>query len=532
MLKLEENSPETAEESTLNFRVFTLGEDGSPMYGMPLTIDDDSPQALVYVFVSIMNSFFTNEFSVKHMVEETEAVYGKSHLPIVYACGDTIYNITRQYLYNPMKDDPVEKEKKKWKKQYLKAINGLPSQEKLLNHENITWATFEEVEEYQSFKSFTDAIVNPSLTLESLKNAFPNVLDSSNVLPDLFRDIQVSDILTNLEKIASDFIEKNKNKLTRAVKSEKNQRSNAQKMLEKYDAKKMISGEAPDLAQRTEGLRRATYSFLSNEFSVFLMLSWLTNTSFIKEKLHLQSPVLETSSTITPVFSYPISSSIGAELVFATFLKINQLYCKYSEALELHITKLAVFVDSLVPKNLNPHDMRKIESSGTSSEDSSLNGHDETEALKAEPDDRHYETEALKAEPDDRHSEKEALNAETDANAKFYKNSNNSLTLFKDEVEIIVQIVADALSRRWKGMKGELISCPHGVACAIQPLGKSRELEEENALLDDIKLLIRDAAKQAIKGFFREFNLTYNGYSFKLTVRPSDPSLKTEKFTL
>lgn len=501
MLNRDADSPTTREELIPNFRVFTPSEVGGSMYAPPLTKSTDSPRFMLYMLVSIMNSLFTDELSAKHMISEAQVAYGDFPLPTIYACGDTIYNITKEYLFN-MKGktvDPVADATKKWNKQYNKAIEYLQSEGVNVEHECISWSAFENIEEYRMFRKFTDAIVNAGLTLEKLQAAFPEVSDTE-VISALFLDVQQQHILENIADIAENYAEKNAKKLKVAANSEKKQQKNALAALKKFNGHDAALGEVLTLEQRKEGLLSATYTFLSNEYAVFLLLAHLTNTSLIKEKLGLKSAALDTPLPVTPILSYPISSTLGADLTFTTFLKINHLYCKYSTSLALPETAMAIFVDSLVPTTLNPHDKKR--SSGES---------DQSDAS--------VESESSSSNGDEAVSPSVALNQATSLQPEppVYKSGRSSPVMFTDAIEVIVQRVTETLSQHWK--KTQTIACPHGVTCTITCQGKVSSLSSESGLLENVQEQIRVAAKTAIRGFSEIFSFDYNGYSFELKTQ-------------
>lgn len=494
MLNRDADSPTTREELIPNFRVFTLGEDGSPAYGSPLTNRGDGASQFVYcIFVSVISELFNYKPSLDHMIRETQAANGSSNFPILIAIGDTLYDITKEYLFNfrGKKDPVVEKARKcKEKCDEIAGPAGLG-----LNYESIAWKTFVEADEYADFKKFTDAIVNRDLTSESLQQAFQGKDTAS-----LFFDIEQQCIRQNLAAIANDYTKKSIPMLEAAVLSETRTLEHAWEARERtkkpgemttLKASGDNTGEvALTLDQRKDGLNKATYPFLANEYATFLLLASLTN---IKEVLHLQSSEDLSSSMLA--FCYPITSTPGAELIFATFLKINQLYCKHSDSLGLSPTNLATFVDSLVPKEFTRHHAKEHNAKKSSDQsDESLGNNDSTSSNssddgKSPPQEQQY----------------------------IYRHRRaTSPTLFKDEVEVFLEMVTKTLDR--KGLTKDTVSSPR-VSCEIIR-GEKNAHVVDSVLLDDVLDSIRDATKNALKDFSRTLDFNYKGYPFQLTVEP------------
>ncbi len=354
MLKLEAGTHTTVEGSILNFRVFTSDESGSS-YASPIVKAELGQQPIVYVLVSIMNSLFTYGPSVRYMMHETAKAYGDVSIPIVYICADTLQNITKKYLFSSEGKNPVEKERGRWKSQYDAAMVALQKSEMMLNHEILYWDSFKHISAYAQIKKFTDAILQPELTLDFLRQSFMTVNDE--ILINLIQDIQQKKILETIPAIANEFTSKNLLKLNKKNRKLERKDMELKETFERLGAPITHSDKNSQLQECTNNLKLATYAYLAEEYAVLILLTYLQQASEIKTNFNLTSLNVETCGSLQPVLSYPVSFSKGkgAALTFATFQALELLYHKYCTALDLPIvTQALTFIDSLVPAECCP----------------------------------------------------------------------------------------------------------------------------------------------------------------------------------
>jgi len=339
MLGLEAMDSSTTPGKALNSRAFTAENEG------PL-------QSIIYVLVSIMSAQYHTPSSVKHMMLESHKAYGNSDIPIVYVCGDTVYNITKPFLFKETGRDPVERGRTKWLDQYNKTFHELETEGSKLHHKIVYWDTIKNTPDCLNIRKFTDVVFNRDLTLEILQENFPGA--SEKKLQALMEDRQSTKILENVPVIANEFRSKNLIKVEKRTKKEEKDTLNLRAQLAKagiVGSGIQVNSNSSSGSHTPQGnLMLATHEYLSEEFSVFLLLSFLQHGPKINTTFNLQSSALGAHPELKPVLSYPISTTKGSDTIFATFRAVEMLYLNYCTLLDLPvITQPVTIIDPFTP---------------------------------------------------------------------------------------------------------------------------------------------------------------------------------------
>lgn len=490
---------------------FTSANDELDCSSSPRASNDTTKKSssFAYVLVSIMSKLFQDEHTLHQIIINTHRSYPSDTHPIVYICADTLQEITKPYLFPSNSEstrNPVDREREKWKKKY---DNFYEKQENTpLKKDIVMWDTLKSVPVYLQIRNFTDAVLCSKNHTEN----FPDL--DEHLLNDFNKDIEnISTLLLeNINIISESFSSKNLQKIKRKADAEKKEKEKLQKKLGTVLRTDLLVNETnPDteLSKITQGLKDATPIYLSEEFSVFILINYLNNLELIKSHLRLEI-FDENIAKIFPKLIYPISSSgQQAELTFSTFSMIETLYIKYCERLSLPIisTPLAVtdvkinthlnerslkLVDDNTEKKEN-NDDQKIESSSTES-----NSSNESESRRKEL--TTYSTWSTMYPPDN----KPAAN----------------------EADKITNKIIKLISRHKRTREESVEIRKNNIACTIKVNEKRQATDEtpieESTQLQDLRDIIYDAVISTWEDGLEETrNFVYAGYSFTLETKRS-----------
>lgn len=450
-------------------------------------------QSIVYVLVSIMSGLYHRPADMESMMRATYNLYGHLDIPIVYVCGDTVYNITKDYLFRTEGRDPVEKGRESWLRLHHQTVKKLQAEHLRLNHEIVYWDTLKKASSYLDIRKFTDVVFNSALTLEILQEKFPGV-DGSR-LSDLLQDISEASILNVVPVIAQEFRSKNLHKLERREKDKAKRITQLRAELARetrvvQGEQTHLSEETPELVTLKSGLELATHDYLSEEYAVFLLLSFLQNSLTIKNTLKLGSMGLDAAIELNPILVYPITATKGSDVIFKTFQDVEALYLKYCVFLNLPIISQ--------PVELMDLPVTEVFSNEARSEASSVSEDTERESKSASA------TKLFSAYP----------------SLPFFSSSEGLAQIalkIIDKIDAHLKLKSTATTRTLY---------KNGITCEITSSTKLKASDEITDLAD-ISMLIESAIsnvkKETVEADTAIFN--YSGHRFELMVKLTENSL-------
>lgn len=310
--------------SVHNFRVF----DQNGYSPIPITEESVDRQLVIYSMISIFNGLFSHLESVQYMMEQTDTLLSNSavDLPIFFINSAELQRITQAWMFphlDQKKSDPIKNAEKKWLDKFQRSETALRKEGKSFLHQILAWKSILGIPDYDAIYRFVKILLVPA---ERLEASYPDA--SSTLREQITSDIALLSPHT-LEAVRT-FAKHNAKRLQKETKDQS-----------------ALDSEETDIDP-------SLYDYLATAFSVFLILAKLDTLQSIQEAFSLTFPIsINSEHPVMPVLSYPISAAKDglAEKTLSTFLKVQELYCKYSQQLGLpFIREKLTLIDSIVPK--------------------------------------------------------------------------------------------------------------------------------------------------------------------------------------
>jgi len=437
------------------------------------------PSSISYLLGSIMSQTFLDSAKFKHMLDDVS-----KENSCVTVCGDEIYRVTAPFLFGEKaKTDQIVRKREKFVECY--------NQHKSPSTQLVFWGKFYRISEYQQFKKFTSALLDPELTLDKLQVTFPTAEPTR--LESLLGKREELSILGNVDSIARGFEGKNIKRLKRQAKR------SVQKTKELVEVMEQIFGVASNsdptqqaLDQCMDGLRLATHQFLADEYAVFLLLMYMTDKSSIVSHLGITLPE-SISSTVCPRLFYPIDATPGANLTFETFSRVCDIYTEYHQDLGLPTVNIINIENIYIPEELRDKKSHESSTHAVKLETGSDTGSDSHDELA-------QSNHRLPEESEMTHSSLEV-------------NSAQKLLNFTLLLNAIIDMIKFTTS-------GSLRECTFDIENSLKfllqvfPRNTTPPVKETDKTLDDLSKLILNAFLLASLGVSQELNFDYGSCTF------------------
>jgi len=320
----------------------------------------DFPIALI----SAKGEFHQNKKKLQQEIELLHRMYSDSTFPVVYIFGDSVYKNAK------VSEDELARAKASWQRKYDDAIFQLQQKGENTKEILVFWDAVKNDESYTQIKVFVDAVFDPSVSIDSLARAFPNI-QTQGVLEQLLEKVQSLNLVENLIKITEEFKKKNLLPLAKKEKKEHGKRKKEEALDKLINSKIAILTNIDEqllnvnetVKQPSDVFQEQTLAFLKEEYAVFMNLYLPSTFGQMIEKCGLNIDNIDLLLPIRPVLHYPITPTKGSLLIFETFRLIERIYIEYCGVLDLPLVSSPVCImDVIVPDDVTHDEEKKISS--------------------------------------------------------------------------------------------------------------------------------------------------------------------------